>query len=105
RRSANPTLSLHDALPSFHPRRVGRFVVGRDEITELNGVHSDLISATVRSKESGKTTEVRMVKHQGTRASVVVPRAVTKRGPYTIFLHDADDKAVKVTAGRTKTGS
>ena len=89
----------------IRPRRVGRFVVGRDEITELNGVHSDLISATVRSKESGKTTEVRMVKHQGTRASVVVPRAVTKRGPYTIFLHDADDKAVKVTAGRTKTGS
>src|SRR5699024_6059510 len=51
----------------IRPRRVGRFVVGRDEITELNGVHSDLISATVRSKESGKTTEVRMVKHQGTR--------------------------------------
>lgn len=91
-----PTAAHLNGTHNIRPVRIGRFTLGRNEITELHGVHSDLITATVRSKKTGKVTEVKLIKHQDDRASVIVPRSVTKKGPYSIALCDAEDRKVRV---------
>lgn len=91
-----PTAVHLNSTHNIRPVRIGRFTLGRNEITELHGVHSDLITATVRSKKTGKVTEVELIKHQDDRASVIVPRSVTKKGPYSIALCDAEDRKVRV---------
>ena len=91
-----PTAVHLNSTYNIRPVRIGRFTVGSNEITELHGVHSDLIRATAQSKKTGKLTEIRLVRHRGNRASVIAPRAVTKHGPYTIALYDSEDKKVRI---------
>lgn len=92
-----PTAAYLNSTYNIRPVRIGRFSVGKNEITELHGVHSDLIRATAQSKRTGKVTEIGLIRHRGNRASVIVPRAVTKNGPYTIALYDSEDRKVRVT--------
>lgn len=91
-----PTAVHLNTTHSIRPVRIGRFTVGRNEITELHGVHSDLIRATAQSKKTGKVTEIRLIRHRGNRASVIVPRAVTKNGPYAIALYDSENRKVRI---------
>lgn len=100
-----PTATYLDSTYNIRPEMIGRFTVGRNEITELQGVHSDLIGATAHSKKSGKTTDIRLIQHQDNRASVIVPRAITKYGPYSIILRDADDKMIKVQKSQSDQGN
>ena len=91
-----PTAVHLDKVHSLQPKFVGRFVVGRSEIVELSGMHSDLSRAEAHSERSGKITEVEVVRHRDNSASVIVPRSVARRGRYSIALRDADDNTITV---------
>lgn len=86
------TYSSYDLLP----KPVGRFALGRNEITQLSGVHSDMTRAEVHSLHSGKVVVIRVIRHQDNSASVIVPRSIAKKGRYSIVLHDTNEQTYEV---------
>ncbi|SDS24061.1 Glycosyl transferase family 2 [Brevibacterium siliguriense] len=93
-----PTAVHLDSVHQIRPVQIGRFTVGRNEIIEVDAVPSDLISASAKTKRTKKSTEVKLVRHCGTRAAVIVPRSVTRKGPIDIVMFDAHGRSVTVTS-------
>lgn len=93
-----PTAAYLDSIHNLQPRPVGRFVIGRSEITQLSGLYSDLTQAETHSEHSGKITEVTVIRHQDNSASVIVPRSVAKNGNYSIVMRDSKGNSIEIPA-------
>lgn len=91
-----PTEIYSDGVYNLQPTVVGQFVVGRSEIIELSGLHSNLALAEAHSKRDEKVIEVKVIRHQDNSASVVVPRSFAKRGQYSIVLRDTSENTITI---------
>lgn len=100
-----PTAAHLDSVHNMQPKPVGRFVIGRSEIIQLSGVHSDLTQARAYSEQSGKITEVTVIRHRDNSASVVVPRSFAKKGSYSIVLGDLNGNSVEISTLGDQTDS
>ncbi|GAA1865780.1 hypothetical protein GCM10009813_28530 [Brevibacterium marinum] len=92
-----PTAVHLDKVHNLQPMPVGRFIVGRSEIIELNQVHSDLSRAQAHSETNGKVTHVKVVRHKNNGVSLIVPRSIAKSGRYSITLHDSADNTIEIS--------
>lgn len=92
-----PTAIHLDSVHNIRPVQIGRFTVGRNEVIEIDGAASDLVSAVAESARPERTHSVTLIRHQGTRAAVVVPRALAKKKSLKIALLDADGNSVNVS--------
>lgn len=99
-----PTRIYSDIIYNLQPKVVGRFVVGRSEITQLSGLHRDVARAEAHSQRNEKITEVKVTRHEDNSASVIVPRSFAKRGRYSIVLRDTNDNTITIPAPGEKSG-
>ncbi|WP_346037100.1 glycosyltransferase family 2 protein [Brevibacterium picturae] len=89
------------------PENVGRLTLFRHEIATVRGDLGYFFGAKVLSHKTSQSVDAEFVKHGSDCASVVVPRAIFRRGPYTISLidvegtaHSVDDSACNRTSLR-----
>lgn len=75
------------------PEIVGKLALFRREIATLRGDIEYIVGAKVLSHKSSQPVDVEFVKYGADCASVIVPRTVFKRGPYTISLIDVEGAA------------
>lgn len=91
-----PTELYANGADGLWPKVVGHFKIGRTELFQIGGLINRHVRAEVLTVKGDKTEEVQVIKHEDHSGSVIVPRSVTRKGNFSLFLDDANGNRVCV---------